>query len=88
MINFLHHLGEKNILPDSIILMNSGVKLVTEGSEALDSLRRLEEKSVNILACGTCLNFFGIKEKQVVGNASNMPDIINTLLEADKVVTI
>ena len=88
MINFLHHLGEKDSAPTSIILMNSGVKLVTEDSEVLDSMNRLEEKGVTILACGTCLNFFGIKEKQKVGIASTMPEITSTLLAADKVITV
>ncbi|NQU07708.1 MAG: DsrE family protein, partial [Candidatus Abyssubacteria bacterium] len=59
-----------------------------EGSEVLDSLEQLEKKGTAILACGTCLSFFGIKEKQMVGKASNMPEIITTLLDASKVVTI
>ena len=88
MINFLHHLSEKKRVPTSIILMNSGVKLVTEDSDMLDSMRQLEEKGTTVLACGTCLNFFGIKEKQRVGSASTMPEITSTLLAADKVITI
>ncbi len=88
MINFLHHLSETDDSPSFIVMMNAGVKLVAGGSEVLDSLEQLEKKGTTILACGTCLSFFGIEEKQMVGKASNMPEIITTLLDASKVVTI
>ena len=88
MLNFLHHLSEAERVPDHLVMMNAGVKLVTEGSEVIDSLKQLEEKGTKILACGTCLNFFGIQDKQRVGTASNMPEITNTLLGASNVITV
>ena len=88
MTNFVYHLNVADTTPDFVILMNAGVKLATEGSELLDDLKELESKGTEILACGTCLSFFDIKEKQSVGKASNMPEITKTLLEAAKVITI
>ena len=88
MTNFIYHLNEADKTPDCVILMNAGVKLAVEGSEFLDDLKQLESKGTEILACGTCLSFFEIKEKQRVGKASNMPEISKTLLEAAKVITI
>ena len=88
MMSFLHHLSEIESMPECIVLMNAGVKLVTEGSEVLDSLQRLEERGMTILVCGTCLQFFKIDDKQKVGKTSNMPEITKTLLDASKVVTV
>ena len=88
MTTFIYHLYEADTTPDFVILMNAGVKLATEGSEFLDDLKQLESKGTEILACGTCLSFFEIKEKQRVGKASNMLEITKTLLEAAKVITI
>jgi len=47
----------------------------------------MEKKGIEILSCGTCLNFYGIKEKLRVGVVSNMYDIIESLIEADKVIS-
>jgi len=88
MRSFLHTLGEVSPLPDRIICLNSGVKLVVEGSLALDDLRVLEEKGIGILACGTCLGYYEIKDKIVVGQISNMYDIASALLGAGKIIEL
>ena len=88
MRSFLHTLGEVSPLPDRIICLNSGVKLVVEGSLALDDLRVLEEKGIGILACGTCLGYYEIKDKIVVGRISNMYDIASALLGAGKIIEL
>jgi selenium metabolism protein YedF len=88
IINHMHHLSNARSAPDTIILMNAGVKLVAEGSVVLDDLMRLEEMGTTILACGTCLNFFDLKDRQKAGKASNMAEITNTLLAASKVITL
>ena len=69
-------------------MMNSGVKLVVDGSEVLDALKSLESRGTVILACGTCLNFFEIQERQRVGKASNMVEITTKLLGASNVITV
>lgn len=88
MLNFMHHVSETDPPPGIMILMNAGVKLVADDSEILDSLRQLENRGVTILVCGTCLDFFRIRDRQSVGRASNMPEIIRTLLAASRVITI
>jgi len=88
MLNFMHFLSETEPAPNTVIVMNAGVKLVEEGSDALDSLKKLEAKGTTILACTTCLNFFGIKDRQRVGKASNMAEIVKALLDSAKVITI
>ncbi|MCI2425035.1 sulfurtransferase-like selenium metabolism protein YedF [Candidatus Acetothermia bacterium] len=88
MHNFLHTLSEVSSRPERIILVNSGVKLVIEGSEVLDDLRVLEGQGTEILACGTCLGYYEIKDKVAVGQISNMYDIASALLGAGKIVAL
>lgn len=86
MRSFLKTLLDLNPLPSKLIFVNSGVRLTTEGSEVLDTLRALSEKGVEILSCGTCLDFYGLKEKLKAGVISNMFDIVQSLLSADRLI--
>lgn len=86
MGSFFHALNEIKPKPRTIIFMNAGVKLVAEGSRVLDDLKALAARGTDILACGTCLGYFNLKEKVAVGRISNMYDIAEALLEAGKVV--
>jgi len=85
---FLHTLGEANVKPEKIILANSGVKLACEGSLVLDDLQSISSQGVEVLACGTCLNYLGLKDKLVVGRVSNMFEILNSLSTAGRTVKI
>jgi selenium metabolism protein YedF len=86
--SFLHTLEEVQPLPDTIIFLNAGVKLTIEGSLVVEDLGALEERGVEILACGTCLGHFGLKDKIVVGQVSNMYSIAEALLGAGSVVAV
>jgi selenium metabolism protein YedF len=72
--------------PTSLLFMNSGVRLVIEGSGALAAIEDLEKSGVEVLVCGTCLDFFGLEDKLAVGRVSNMFEIASRLVEADRVV--
>jgi selenium metabolism protein YedF len=85
---FFHALGEVTPRPDTIIFFNSGVKLVVEGSPVLEDLQALCGQGIEILACGTCLGHFDLKDKLVVGEVSNMYSIAEALLSAGKVVSL
>jgi len=82
--SFLHTLRDVESQPDVIICMNGGVRLAAEGSPALDDLRELVDAGIELLLCGTCLDYFGLKPQ--VGTVSNMYNIAETLLRAAKVV--
>jgi len=86
--SFFHTLGEVQPLPDTIIFFNSGVKLVVEGSPVVEDLQALRERGVEILACGTCLGYYDLKEKVAVGEVSNMYTIAETMLSAGRVVAL
>jgi selenium metabolism protein YedF len=85
---FFHTLGEVQPLPSTIIFLNSGVKLVVEGSPVVEDLQALAGKGIEILACGTCLGHFGLKDKIAIGEISNMYAIAEAMLGAAKVVTL
>jgi selenium metabolism protein YedF len=88
MRSFIHTLSEVTPKPNRIVFINSGVKLVTKGSELIDDLRALENQGVKILACGTCLGYYNLKEAVEVGQISNMYDITSALLQAGKIIAI
>jgi selenium metabolism protein YedF len=85
---FFHTLGEVEPRPDTIIFFNSGVKLVVEGSQVLRDIQALCERGTEILACGTCLGHYELKEKVAMGEVSNMYTIAEILLGAGKVVSL
>lgn len=74
-------------LPEKIIFYNSGVKQVTTESGALTALQQLQARGVEILVCGTCLDFFKLKSAIKVGHISNMYDIMHAIISADKIAS-
>ncbi|MGI9951660.1 sulfurtransferase-like selenium metabolism protein YedF [Moorellaceae bacterium AZ2] len=88
MRNFLYTLSEGEVIPRCLLFINSGVKLCCEGSPALASLMALEQRGLEILVCGTCLDYYQLKEKLCVGSVTNMYTIVEHLMAAEKVVTL
>jgi selenium metabolism protein YedF len=86
MRSFLYTLGELETKPWRIVFVNTGVHLAAEGSEYLAALWQLEGLGVEVLSCGTCLDYFHLKEKLRAGRISNMFEIVNSFLEATKVI--
>ncbi|NIM94612.1 MAG: hypothetical protein GTO18_13005 [Anaerolineales bacterium] len=85
---YLQLLGEHDMLPSVICFYTEGVKLVVEGSHVLKELKVLEEKGVRLVICNTCLNYYDIVDKVLVGIVGGMADIIEAQWRADKVITI
>jgi selenium metabolism protein YedF len=85
---FFHTLSEVQPLPQSIVFFNSGVKLTAQGSPVLEDLEALAKQGIEILACGTCLEYYGLKERLAVGEISNMYTIAETMLGAGRVVKL
>jgi selenium metabolism protein YedF len=88
MKSFLDTLGGLTSRPETIIFINNGAKLVTKDSPVLGELLQLEDLGIEILACGTCLSRFELSAKVAVGKVSNMYNIADTLLRADKIVSL
>lgn len=87
MRSLVYTLTESETAPGTIIFMNAGVKLACEGSPVLTDLINLEKKGTEIWACGTCLDFYRLKEKLCVGTVSNMYAIVERLNTAAKVIS-
>jgi len=84
--NFMRTLAASALKPASIVLVNSGVFLAIEGSEVLEELRALAKAGVEVLSCGTCVDFFAVREQVAAGSVSNMQVIVDKLLTAHHIV--
>lgn len=74
--------------PKKLIFMNAGVKLASEGSAVVEELTTLANLGAEVLSCGTCLDYFGLKDKLAVGRVTNMYDTVETLTHGYVVTTI
>lgn len=83
---FIFALSKQDKLPDTMIFYNSGAFLTCEGSESLEDLKAMEAEGVKIMTCGTCLDFYGLKEKLSVGSVSNMYEIVETQMRAALII--
>ena len=86
--SFIYTIAETTPYPSTLVFYNGGVHLTCEGSEVLEDLKKLEQEGVEILSCGTCLDFFKIKDKLQVGEITNMYTIYEKLRNSTNTVTI
>ncbi|MBN2045869.1 MAG: DsrE family protein [Anaerolineales bacterium] len=85
---YLTLLNQNDYLPSVIAFYTEGVKLLVSGSPILEELKALEGKGVRLIACGTCLNHYGLAADLQVGLQGGMTDIIEAQWQADKVITL
>lgn len=85
MKSFIFTVKETEPHPDHILFYNSGVYLTCEGSQVLDDLKDLADSGVEILSCGTCLDYYNLKEKLGVGSISNMYSIYETMRKSNTI---
>ena len=88
MKSFIYTLTESTPYPSTLVFYNSGVYLTCEGSEVLEDLKKLEEEGLEIISCGTCLDFYKIKDRLQVGSISNMYTILEKLKNPASTITI
>ena len=74
--------------PRAIMLLNSGVYLAAENSPVLAALQDLSQRGVAVMVCGTCLDYFSLKDKLAVGNVTNMYSILTELAGAERAITL
>ncbi|MGI5919379.1 MAG: sulfurtransferase-like selenium metabolism protein YedF [Christensenellales bacterium] len=86
MKGFIYALSQLEQLPRTIIFYNGGAHIPVEGSVSLEDLKSMEAQGVEILTCGTCLNYYGLTDKLAVGQVANMYTIVEKLSAADKVI--
>jgi len=85
MSNFLRLLEESEEKPEQMIFWNTGVRLLCEGSWALEHMKTLAEQGIEVLACRTCLDHFELTDKLVIGKPTTMPKSIETMMTSQMV---
>jgi selenium metabolism protein YedF len=88
MKGFIYSLTELDTPPETLLFFNSGVRLSTEGSSAIGDLKTLEAKGTVISSCGTCLDFYKLKDQLAVGNVTNMYAIVSAMAGAAKLINL
>lgn len=88
MNSFIYTVRETSPYPKAILLFNSAVYLACEGSQVLDDLEALDEEGVEIISCGTCLDFYRINDRLRVGEIGNMYDIYEKMANSSTVINI
>lgn len=73
-------------LPKTMLFYNGGATLTAEGSDSIEDLKHLAEEGVEILTCGTCLNYYELSDKLLVGDVTNMYTIVEKMTGASKIV--
>ena len=85
---FFYTLSQGEDKPGAVLFMNAGVKLPTLDEQVAEHLKALSAVGVEILVCGTCLNFYGLTDRLRVGTVSNMYDIVTRMQKAGKVISL
>ena len=87
MQSYIKTIGEITPLPQKIFFYNSGVRLTSAESDLIGALTELADRGVEILSCGTCLDFFNLKRDLRVGEMTNMYNIVEAMAKATRTVT-
>ncbi len=85
----LYTLSEAGDPPSTLLFMNAGVTLLAgEEPQIVESVQTLMDQGTEVLVCGACLDFYGLKDHLAVGEVSNMYDILERMREVAKVITL
>ena len=83
---FIFALTSQDVVPDKVICYNTGARLTTLDADTVKDLKALEAAGAIVMTCGTCLDFYGLKEQLQVGIVSNMYDIVEAQMTAALVI--
>lgn len=85
---FLTLLLESNLVPAKILFYTNGVKLACSGSPVIDQLKQFQARGIELILCKTCLDYFGLGTQVEAGIVGGMPDIIEAMAKAEKVISL
>ena len=85
--SFLRKIWAQEVKPDTMIFYHAGVKLLTKDSQVLDAMEGLAKAGVDLVACGTCIGYYDVRDEVLFGRVSDMAEIVGLIISADKVVT-
>jgi hypothetical protein len=87
-VKFLSLIQAGGTLPAKILFYTDGVKLACQGSPVLSLLKSIESAGVELILCKTCLDYFNLTGNVAVGIVGGMPDIIEAMTKAAKVISL
>lgn len=76
---FIFSLTQLPTPPKAVLFLNSGIDLVCEGSNVISDLETLVSQGCEVIACGTCLNFYQKTDLLAVGEIGDMYNIASHL---------
>ena len=86
MLKFLAQIAAQPDKPGVIAFYNAAVRLLVAGSPVVEVLRALDRDGVDLIACGTCVEHFGIRDQLAVGRISDMREIVSSMVACEKVL--
>ena len=72
--------------PQKLLFYNRGIFLTLNDSPVLSELKGLEEMGVGLLVCGTCLDYYKVRDRLAVGQVSNMFSILEAQMQAGRII--
>ena len=88
VVSYFRTLIELGQFPKAVVFYAGGVKLVAEGTPCQKELAELSAAGVPLIACRTCLDFYDLLDRVVVGETGNMLRIVEAQISAAKVITL
>ena len=85
---FIYSLTALSEPPASVLFLNSGARLTSEGANTVEDIKRLEQQGTEILTCGTCVNYYGLQDSLAVGAITDMYGITEKMASAGTVINI
>jgi selenium metabolism protein YedF len=86
MRTFINAMKDLDQLPQKLLFYNNGVKLATNNSPVIETLRNLEKMGVEIMLCGTCVNHYSLSSVVGAGTISNMYTMAGIMASSGKVL--
>jgi selenium metabolism protein YedF len=86
MVSLLRTIAFRDEVPGTVVCYNAGVKLAESGSAAVPMLETLAQKGSDIVLCGTCVNYFDLSDRLAIGRVGDMQGIVDTLIQAAKII--
>ena len=86
--NFLQKLADSDVRVDAVGCVNAAVLLTSEGSEVIDSLKKLEQKGAQIATCGTCLAHLNLQDKLQIGGVGTMEQSVQVMATAERIIRV
>lgn len=69
---FIFSLTQLQTPPQALLLFNSGIRLALRDANTVEDLNTLICQGCEVLVCGTCLDYYGEKERLAVGEVTTM----------------